>query len=164
MARTKKKGRADAWAPVQTHLMLEVPPAPTPRRVRAADPKNRAKEEARQQKRWVAWARTRGLNFNHQNNGANTKARRIHLHQMGCTSGAADVIVFDVLPYDPPARGLALEFKAPGETLSPNPRGWREMAEAMGWRYHVVHSADAAKEICRRYGLGLGSSDDSPST
>lgn len=108
-------------------------------------------EEAREQKAFVKWARARGLMLNHQNNGASTKARRIHLHQMGCTAGAADVLIFDNM-VDSRIRGLALEFKADGAVQSPAQRDWQIDIDRHGWVYRVVYSAEEAQTTC----LGLG--------
>lgn len=110
-------------------------------------------EEAREQKRFVEWARERGLEINHQNNGANSKQRRIHLYQMGCTAGAADLLIFDRLPKRPEARGLAIEFKSSNGEQSEAQIGWEARITELGWVYHVVFSSNEAKEVCRWYGL-----------
>lgn len=119
-----------------------------PARVRSGDG-----PEAQQQKRFVEWARGVGLEVQHQNNGAKTKAERLRLWAMGCTAGAADLIILDPLPNDPEARGLALEFKYGDGEQTPDQRAWERRVKALGWRYHVVWSAEEAVEVVAWYGL-----------
>lgn len=148
--RTPKSDRSvKPFAPRKTHILGAAPEVVRPRRRRAS----RDSEEAREQKRWVRWARERGLEIQHQNNGASSKRRRIHLHAMGCTAGAADVLVFDRLPKKPELRGLALEFKASVGEQSKEQEAWQRRLERMGWAYHVVRSKEAAVEVCEWYGL-----------
>ena len=144
-----------AFAPLATHQV--VAQRDLDRRKKSAKQRRSRKvvelEEAREQKRFVAWARKRGLELNHQNNGASSKARRIHLHQMGCTAGAADVLVFDRLPKQPSVRGLALEFKSASGDMSPAQVEWQNRLRRLGWRYHLVRSAAEAQQVCLWYGL-----------
>lgn len=111
--------------------------------------------EAKAQKRFVSWARENGLEITHQNNGARTARERIRLHAMGCTAGAADILVLNRLPSDPEARGLALEFKAPNGRQSPQQVSWSKRIRAHGWRYHVVWNLQEAIELVESYGLIL---------
>lgn len=103
---------------------------------------------------FVRWARKAGLELQHQNNGDESPARRRYLHLMGCTNGAADVLIFDPLPAVPEARGLALEFKSSKGVQSEAQVGWQRRIERLGWRYHVVQSVEEAKRVVRSYGLG----------
>jgi hypothetical protein len=147
------------FAPVRKH---EVVPAAELRKRKRAAPRKRKRrrrsstEEARQQKRFVVWARGHGLEVQHQNNGAATAKKRIELHAMGCTAGAADILVFDLLPNDQAARGLALEFKTADGEQSPDQIAWQQRVTRLGWRYHVVRSAEEAVEVVTWYGLGCG--------
>lgn len=151
MVRAKKgRGRVtDPLGPLRTHEVVE-PGQVKPKRKRK---KTSGQAEAKEQKRWVVWARKRGLEFAHINNGANSKARRIHLHQMGCTAGAADILVFDLLRAWPEIRGLALEFKSAGGVQGREQGMWQKRIERLGWVYHVVRSAEEAREVCEGYGL-----------
>ena len=105
-------------------------------------PKRRTQgQEAKEQKRFVTWARSRGLEVQHQNNGSGSKARRVHLHAMGCTAGAADLLVFDCR--------LALEFKSPTGRQSDAQKAWQKRIEALGWTYCVVRSAEQAVDLVK---------------
>ncbi len=110
-------------------------------------------EEAVVQKEWVRWARKNGLTVAHLNNGSRSKVDRIRLHAMGCTAGAADILIFDRLPTAPEVRFLALEFKSPRGVQSSAQKAWQSRCEAQGGAYHVVRSADEAERICLEYGL-----------
>lgn len=135
------------FSPLRKHYLSGKEPKKRPRR------KKKQNTEAREQKRFVKWARDRGIELNHQNNGANSKQRRIYLHQMGCTAGSADILIFDYLPRAPDARGLALEFKSEGGEQSDAQEDWQKRLDALGWRYHLVRSANEASEVCLWYGL-----------
>jgi len=155
MARKEHTGTpaatSGAFSPLRQHVVEEAS---------AAKPKRRRRRgpsvEAREQKRFVRWARVAGLEVQHQNNGATTKARRMHLHAMGCTAGAADLIILDRLPKAPDARALGLEFKAPGGKQSDDQLAWKDRVVRLGWVYHVVWSAEDAKQVVQWYGLAPG--------
>lgn len=110
--------------------------------------------EAGEQKAFVAWARVMGLSIAHLNNGASSKSRRIYLHAMGCTAGAADILIFDRIENRNDIRGLALEFKSARGRQSPKQVSWQKQIEQCGWVYHVVKSSTEAINVCLSYGLG----------
>lgn len=141
-------GQADPVADIKS-LIERLGGKPKRRRRRGDGP------EARIQKAFVAWARRHGLEVQHQNNGANSKAARIRLHALGCTAGAADILIFDRLPNYPTARGLALEFKVPGGGQTPEQWEWQQRLQIQGWRYHVVWAKQGAIDVVQRYGLAL---------
>lgn len=144
---------AGAFGPLRQHTVVN-PGASSPRKKRKR--RRRDGPEARAQKAFVAWARERGLEIQHQNNGASSRAARIRLHAMGCTAGAADLLVFDPLPIDPAARGLALEFKSEDGEQTPDQIRWQHRVERLGWRYHLVRTQAQAIEVVQWYGLALG--------
>jgi hypothetical protein len=123
------------------------------RQRRSTKRRNKNLEEMRQQKRFVKIARERGWEIQHQNNGASSAKRRIHLWEMGCTAGAADLLIFDRLPRDPTVRGLALEFKSDTGDQSKEQRGWECRITDLGWAYHVVRGAKEAVDVCEWWGL-----------
>lgn len=148
----RPEARVDAFGPAAIHEVRDALQTEARNRTkRRGLSKNR--EEHREQKKFVLWARDRGLEVSHQNNGASTKARRIHLHQMGCTAGAADLLIFDRLPKFPEARGLAIEFKSSTGSRSPAQTAWADRLKYLGWICHVARTADEAKSICIFYGL-----------
>ena len=155
--RSGRRRPSSAFGPLRTHAVVD--PADLSHgaggRKKRRKRKGRDGPEAREQKKFVAWARKRGLELQHQNNGAGTKAARIRLHAMGCTAGAADILIFDVLPDEPGVRGLALEFKSEDGEQTPDQVKWQRRIERLGWRYHVVRSKDQATEVVQWYGLGL---------
>lgn len=155
--RKRENGKKSAFGPLLVHEVIsqkqEMERLEKSKRRRVASKKRNA-EEHLEQKKWVAWARFCNLEFNHQNNGASSKARRIHLHQMGCTAGAADILIFTRLPGAPEARGLALEFKASKGKQSKDQTGWEKRVTSEGWIYHVVRSSNDAKMVCASYGIG----------
>ena len=112
--------------------------------------------ESRNQKRFVVWARQIGLEIAHLNNGASSKTRRINLAALGCQRGAADLLIFDRLPAQPMAGGLALEFKSPEGRQSKDQKRWQKRIERLGWVYRVVRSDDEARGVCREMGLDPG--------
>lgn len=124
--------------------------------------RKRGRPEEKAQKAFVAWARGAGIEVQHQNNGHPTKAGRIRLHAMGCTPGAGDVLVFDILPRDPAIRGLALEFKSDVGVQSDDQQGWQRRVVSRGWVYHLVRSATQAAEVCQWYGLAPGAPPPNP--
>lgn len=141
-----------AFGPLRQHTVVN-PGASSARARKKRKRRRRDGPEARAQKAFVVWARERGLEIQHQNNGASSKAARIRLHAMGCTAGAADLLVFDPLPNDPAARGLALEFKSEDGEQTPDQTRWQRRAERLGWRYHLVRTKEQAIEVVRWYGL-----------
>lgn len=140
------------FAPNRSHQTLAPGEKPKPKAKRR---RRSESEEARIQKVFVKWARSKRLEVQHQNNGANTKAERVRLHALGCAAGAADLIIMDRLPNDPGARGLALEFKTPTGEQSDAQVRWERRVVALGWRYHLVRSVDQAKSVVQKYGLAL---------
>ncbi len=146
---------SDGFKPLRDHTVLSEQDVAKMARGRKRRQCKRKGEgpEARIQKAFVVWARKVGLELSHQNNGSNSKAGRIRLHAMGCTAGAADILIFDPLPRAPRARGLALEFKAPDGEQTSDQESWECRLVQLGWRYHVVRSTEQAIEVCTWYGL-----------
>ena len=142
--------KPNPFAPLRAHV---VDTDPKPRRKRKKARRRGDTPEAREQKRFVRWARDHGLEVQHQNNGASTKARRIHLHQMGCTAGAADILIFNRPPRYPNTVGVALEFKSQDGEQTPDQEKWEERIAELGWAYHVVRSAADAIWVVNLYEL-----------
>lgn len=139
------------FKPVRQHV---TGPAPKKRPKRKRRPRRGYGPEAEQQKAFVEIARAAGLLVQHCKQGSGNKLTRINDWRLGCTGGAADLVIFDRLPKAPTARGLALEFKAETEQ-SADQKTWETRIMARGWRYHVVWSCREAVEVCEEYGLTL---------
>ena len=144
---------SSAFGPLRAHKVVDV--SELGRKQKRRRRKKKRDPEAKIQKAWVIWARSRGLEVQHQNNGAKAVARKIHLAEMGCANGAADILVLDRLPDHPFVRCLAIEFKAPGGVQSAAQKKWQARVERLGWRYHLAWSKAEAIDICQSYGLGL---------
>lgn len=114
---------------------------------------NKNNSEEKTQKTFVSWARSNNLEIAHLNNGSGNKLSRIRLSAMGCSAGAADILVFDKIPEKPEIRGIALEFKTKTGKQSNSQKSWQKRIESLGWKYYIVRTFNEAKSILNAYGL-----------
>lgn len=111
--------------------------------------------------RWRMDPRTRDLPACAVPNGGKRGAREAALLKAeGVSAGAPDWLCFEHgrSPEGSQPRirfGIALEFKrADGGRQSPEQKAWQARLEAVGWRYELVTSAEAAWAVVTQY-LGL---------
>ena len=128
---------------MRSHALGSTPPA---KKKRA----KRRREEHREQERFVAWARLRGLRVVHCPNelvGQVSKGRAAELKRLGVSAGVPDVLIFDRRCC------VALEFKGPKGGPSPSQRGWLDWLGQLGWRVVVVTTCEQAVAVCAEAGL-----------
>jgi hypothetical protein len=119
-------------------------PEPKPRK------KRRRREEHREQEKFVAWARLRGLLLCHPANelvGQVSKGRAAELKRLGVSAGVPDILIFDR------RADVAIEFKGPRGSPSKYQRVWLELLEKRGWSVAVVRTSEEAKAFIVEVGL-----------
>lgn len=119
------------------------PPAPKRK-------KRRRREEHREQEKFVAWARLRGLLLCHPANelvGMANPGRRAELKRLGVSAGVPDILIFDF------RCNVAIEFKGPRGSVTPKQQRWLEMLSRRGWATRVVKTAEEAMAFCFEMGL-----------
>lgn len=111
--------------------------------------KKRGEPEAEEQKVVVEWLRARGYErFTHPANETKRSwfvAKK--LKAMGQQPGVLDLFIWMRPPLHPEAGGVAIEMKAPGETMaavSEAQEQWIRDLRALGWKVRVFFSAREA--------------------
>ncbi|KKK85361.1 hypothetical protein LCGC14_2774090 [marine sediment metagenome] len=120
------------------------PLSPKPRK------KKRRRREHREQEKFVAWARLRGLLLFHPANelvGYVSKGRAAELKGLGVAKGVPDIWILGV------DVNCVIEFKSPGESPTPEQRWWLKMLGKRGWKTLVADSAEEAKDFVMEVGL-----------
>lgn len=121
--------------------------------------------ETKIQKRCVQWLRERGILVQHLKQGSKSANARRNDYEMGCTPGAADLVIFDVVcasvsdpavtVYALACRGLFVEFKAPKGVQSDDQERWQAAVERRGWAYRIVRSLAEMEAVAREFGLPI---------
>jgi hypothetical protein len=115
--------------------------------------------ESKIQKSCVRWLRERGVLVQHLKQGSKSYNARRNDYEMGCTLGAADIVIFDrvCVPGTTSANGfnraLAVEFKTLTGKQSDDQKRWQAAVERRGWAYRIVRSLTEMEAVAREFGL-----------
>jgi hypothetical protein len=106
------------------------------------------RSEAREQRQLVAWLRNRDIHFWHTPNelvgwGGKGAKHGAQQRAMGVEKGVPDIVITTpVAGY----RGVAVELKRPGESVTPDQEKWIKRLEEDGHAVLVAYSAQEAIE------------------
>lgn len=114
--------------------------------------KQRRKEEEREQKKFVAWLKQRGLVFWHTPNQLSARSARhgAHYKAMGVRAGVPDIIIANPVTG---ARCVAIEMKSRTGLLSNAQAELMPALERCGWVVHVARNFEAARDFVIAIGL-----------
>ena len=118
------------------------------------DPRNPSEETVL---RTVAqWLDMHGILWCHvPNEGLHKPQYRRKMAALGLKPGVPDILIFDLPPEVPEARGVAIELKrAKGGRVSKAQREWLDALEGRGWVCAVCEGIDEAVGLLERLGYG----------
>jgi dienelactone hydrolase len=82
------------------------------------------------------------------NGGFRTRREATRLVAEGLEAGAPDLLVFEG-----PMRGIAIEMKSSKGRVAPKQKTWHEALRSRGWIVVVAYSADEAVEAMAKVGV-----------
>jgi hypothetical protein len=121
----------------------------------------RSRDEARLQQQIVAWCRNRGIRPIHvANEHVRSKKHAAIAKREGMEPGVADLLILEICPAKPEARGVALELKTPQGRVSESQKKWMARMRKNGWECHVVRDKITAVDILTKLGFGNEGTDN----
>lgn len=123
-------------------------------RIVTTDPRNPPEEHV--QRTVAQWLDLHGVLWCHvPNEGRHKPQYRAKMAALGLKPGVPDILIFDLPPEVPDARGVAIELKrAKGGRVSKAQQEWLEELGGRGWVCAVCKGIDEALELLQ--GLGYG--------
>ena len=118
------------------------------------DPRNPSEEVVL---RTIAqWLDLHGVLWCHvPNEGRHKPQYRAKMAALGLKPGVPDILIFDLPPEEPEARGVAIELKrAKGGRVSKVQQEWLEELGGRGWVCSVCEGIDEALDLLRELGYG----------
>lgn len=111
--------------------------------------------ERDEQMRIAEYLDFKGLVWNHPPNEGQHKPQYMHIRRLlGVKPGVPDVMIYDIPPLCPDARGCAIELKSTTKTarLSAEQSLWLELLEQRKWITAVCYGHEAAIEWLHKLG------------